>query len=310
MPVFPSQNLNSQKICESYPKLLQIYDTGIVLDGTGSQVQFLNLTASYALNCNCPSGSGGGTILHTGSTYPITASYALNCLCPPGESVTGSFCSSSVWTFNHNLGSQYVIVQTYDENDNQIIPEVINLYDENTAIIAFGVNACGKAIASLGGRTVVSKSYYLGTGSLYPITSSWSINSLSASYAPCNCPIMQTGSTYPITASWALYTVTSSYIQVSNVSYPIKTVTSDYNVVKGDYTILCNASGGRFDVKLPSATSVYSQIFNIKKIDTTGNHIHVYTSAGNYIDYDLTQSIAHRGTNMSVQSDGTQYWIL
>lgn len=279
MPVFPSQNLNSQKICESYPKLLQIYDTGIVLNGTGSQQQFLNVTASYALNC----------------------------LCPPGESVTGSFCSSSVWTFNHNLGSKYVIVQTYDENDNQIIPEIINLYDENTAIIAFGVNACGKAIASLGGRTVVSKSYYLGTGSLYPITSSWS---LTASYALNAGTPLYTGSTYPITASWALYTVTSSYIQVSNVSYPIKTVTNDYNVTQTDYTILCNASSNGFNVKLPSAASVNSQIFNIKKIDSTGNIINVYTSAGNYIDFDFTQSIAHRGTNMSLQSDGSQYWIL
>ena len=68
MPVFPSQNLNSQKICESYNKLLQYYDTGIVLDGTGSQKQFLNVTSSYALNC----------------------------LCPDGSSVTGSFCSSKI----------------------------------------------------------------------------------------------------------------------------------------------------------------------------------------------------------------------
>lgn len=282
MPVFPSQNLNSQKICESYPKLLQIYSGSLVLDGTGSLKQFLNVTSSYALNC----------------------------LCPPGESVTGSFCSSSIWTFNHNLGQKYVVIQTYDENNNQIIPEVVNLYDNDTAIISFGQNTCGTAVASLGGRTQVTRSFYLGTGSYYPITSSWSTNSVSASYAPCNCPIMHTGSTYPITASWALYTVTSSYIQVSNVSYPIKTVTNNYNIIKADYTILCNASGGTFDVKLPSATVVNSQIFNIKKIDTTGNHIHVYTSSGNYIDYDVTQSIAHRGTNMSVQSDGTQYWIL
>jgi hypothetical protein len=289
MPVFPSQNLNSQKICESYNKLLQYYDSGIVLDGTGSQVQFLNVTASYALNCNCPSGSGG-TTLNTGSTYPITsswaltASYALNCNCPiiDGSSVTGSFCSSSIWTFNHNLGNQYVVIQTYDEYNNQLIPEVINLYDENTAIIAFSRDTCGTAVASLGGLNRVTQSYYLGTGS-----------------------------TYPITASWALYTVTSSYIQVSGVTYPVRRIYNNYTVVRTtDYTILCDATSGSFNVVLPNPVG-NTNIYNIKKIDKTGHDVHVTVANASYIDYDVTQSISHRGTNMMVQSDGTnQYWIL
>lgn len=382
MPVFPSQNLNSQKICESYPKLLQIYDTGIVLDGTGSQQQFLNVTASYALNCNCPGGGGGAT-------------------------VTGSFCSSSVWTFNHNLGQKYVVIQTYDENDNQIIPEVVNLYDDNTAIIAFGVNACGTAVATTGGGTGGGGTS-LHTGSTYPITSSWAINVLTASYVGDSVtgtfytsstwtfvhnlndrpvvvqaydinynqlvpkeiiltndntsvlkfsvtqsgyviatrsgyrtvstgtvihtgstyPItsswsvtasyalnagtpLYTGSTYPITSSWALYTVTSSYIQVTGVSYPVKRIYNDYTIVRTtDYTLLCDASSGSFNVKLPNPVG-NTNIYNIKKIDSTGHDIHVIVANASYIDFDFTQSIRHRGTNMSVQSDGTnQYWIL
>lgn len=184
MPVFPTQNLETQKICESYNKLLQIYDTGIVLDGTGSQQKFLN------------------------------------------------------------------------------------------------------------------------------VTSSWSSQSISASYAPCNCPIMLTGSTYPITASWALNTITTSLIIVTNVSNPIKRVYSNYTITGLDYTILCDSTSGSFDVKLPSAASTSTRMFNIKKIDKSGHFINVTTQAGDYIDYDVTQSISHRGTNMSVQSDGIQYWIL
>ena len=280
MPVFPSQNLNSQKICESYNKLLQYYDSGIVLDGTGSQVQFLNVTSSYALNC----------------------------LCQDGRSVTGSFCSSSIWTFNHNLGNRYVIVQAYDNNNNQIIPEVINLYDENTAIIAFSQDNCGVAIASLGGLNRVTQSYYLGTGSTYPITASWA---QSASWAPCTCPLLQTGSTYPITSSWALYTATSSYIQVSGVTYPVRRIYNNYTVVRTtDYTILCDATSGSFNVVLPNPVG-NTNIYNIKKIDKTGHDVHVTVVNASYIDYDVTQSISHRGTNMMVQSDGTnQYWIL
>ena len=254
MPVFPSQNLNSQKICESYNKLLQYYDTGIVLDGTGSQKQFLNVTASYALNC----------------------------LCKDGRSVTGSFCSSSIWTFNHNLGSRYVVIQSYDQFNNQIIADVVNLYDENTAILSFGEDVCGTVVASLGGLNRVTQSYYLGTGS-----------------------------TYPITASWALYTQTSSYIQVSGVTYPVRKVYNNYTVVRTtDYTILCDATSGSFNIVLPNPVG-NTNTYNIKKIDRTGYCINVTVTNASYIDYDVTQSICHRGTNMTVQSDGTnQYWIL
>lgn len=445
MPVFPSQDLYGKKICETYQQLLQVYGNGLVLDGSGSQQQFLNVTASYALNCNCPPGSGSA--LYTGSTYPITSSWALNSLYSVtasyasnfGSSITQSFSASLIWTFNHNLGDRYVIIQTVDVNDNQLVPEVINLFDDNTAIIGFSVPTAGTAIATKGGVRIFSSSYgyyNLITGSTYPITSSWALNavnggtkiytgstypitaswSVSASYAPCSCPIMQTGSTYPITASWALnavtasylinsdsvvqcftgsnlwifshslnarpvvvqaydqynnqlipetiylyskdvailgfsnpetgcaiatrsglskvnisssncclqtgstypitaswaeYTITSSYIQVTGVSYPVKRIYNNYTVVKTtDYTILCDATSGSFDVKLPNPVG-NTNIYNIKKIDTSGHRINVTVTNASFIDYDLTQSIAHRGTNMVVQSDGTnQYWVL
>ncbi len=68
MPVFPSQNLNTQKICESYPKLLQVYSSSLVLDGTGSLKQFLDITASYALNVSSTSGTSGTSGLSYGTS--------------------------------------------------------------------------------------------------------------------------------------------------------------------------------------------------------------------------------------------------
>ena len=59
MSVFASQNLNNQKICESYPKLLQIYNGDLVLDGTGNLISSLNITASYALTPSGTSGTSG-----------------------------------------------------------------------------------------------------------------------------------------------------------------------------------------------------------------------------------------------------------
>jgi hypothetical protein len=68
MPQFPSQNLNTQKICESYPQLLQIYSSSLVLNGTGSQITFLNLTASYALNSPSTIGTSGTSGLSYGTS--------------------------------------------------------------------------------------------------------------------------------------------------------------------------------------------------------------------------------------------------
>ena len=410
MPVFPSQDLYGKKICETYQQILQVYDNNVVLDGSGSQKQFLDITASYALNCNCASGSiypsvsgsfissstwvfthslqtrpvlvqaydyffnqiipssivltndnvailtfpslesgyaiatrsglrtitsgsasscclqtgstypitasyalNGGTTLYTGSTYPITASWAISASFSLtasyiGDSVVGTFVSSSTWTFVHNLEARPVVIQAYDIYYNQIVPEDIVLTDDNTAILRFPISESGFAIATRSGFRTVVTGTPMYTGSYYPITSSWA---LSASYAPCSCPLLQTGSYYPITSSWAINTQTSSYIQVTGVSYPVKRIYNNYTIVRTtDYTILCDATSGEFNVKLPSPVG-NTNIYNIKKIDTSGHRINVTVTNASYIDYEFTQSIAHRGTNMTVQSDGTnQYWIL
>lgn len=315
MPVFPSQDLYAQKICESYQKLLQIYSGSIVLDGSGSQKQFLDITASYVLH-----GGGTGTTLNTGSYYPITsswainsitasyalnagttiytgsyypitsswainsinsitASYALNCGCE--ADVTQSFYNQSIWNFTHSLEQKDVILQTYNEFNELILPNTTKLIDDNHARFIFPVPVTGFAIAVRTGLRIVTRNFKPTTGSFYPITSSWAVNA-----------------------------VTASYVNTSNVKYSIKTINTNYTVNLTDYTILCNAGAGHLNVKLPAASATYEKIFNIKKIDLTGHNIHVTTTNGDYIDFDITQSIAHKGTNMSVHSDGTRYWIL
>lgn len=87
--------------------------------------------------------------------------------------------------------------------------------------------------------------------------------------------------------------------------------TSSYNVTFDDYTILCDATSGSMDIILPAPTvSTSGKLFNIKKIDSTGNLVNVYVSGSSYIDYSVTQSLTSRGTNLAVQSSTTQYWIL
>ena len=144
------------------------------------------LTASYALN-----GGSGGTTLVTGSLYPITsswaltASYSLNAVSQNiTNAVSGSFYSSSVWEFTHSLSSQPILIQTYDLNFNQIIPQNISLINSNVTRVNFPVSESGYVIASRSGLLVISSSVNndLITGSTYPITSSWALNSNTSSY--------------------------------------------------------------------------------------------------------------------------------
>ena len=146
------------------------------------------LTASYALN-----GGSGGTTLVTGSLYPITSSWALTAsfsLNAVSQNITnavsGSFYSSSVWEFTHSLSSQPILIQTYDLNFNQIIPQNISLINSNVTRVNFPVSESGYVIASRSGLQVISSSVTINndliTGSTYPITSSWSLNSNTSSY--------------------------------------------------------------------------------------------------------------------------------
>lgn len=258
MPEYPTENLTNQKICESYPKLLQIYNSDIVLNGTGSQVELLQITSSYSINS-------------------LSASYAPSNY---DNSITQSFVSQSIWNFTHSLEEKEILLQTFDENDELILPASTKLLDQNHARFTFPVHVTGYAVAMRGGMRVVD--YNLTTAATYPITSSWSNN-----------------------------TVTASYVNTNNVSYSVKKITGSYSVnQQSDYTLICDTTSGSFNLKLPTPSG-NTNIYNIKKIDSTGNYIHVTTSNGSNIDFDVTQSISHRGTNMTVQSDGQeQYWIL
>ena len=78
--------------------------------------------------------------------------------------------ASSTWTFNHNLGTKYPVFNIFDSNDDVIIPQRINVVDENTAVIYFSSARSGKAVASVGGDVVNSDS------SSFSVSSSFATN--------------------------------------------------------------------------------------------------------------------------------------
>ncbi len=169
----------------------EIQVTGIT-GGLTSSYALTTTTSSYALTAShALNGGSGGTTLVTGSLYPITSSWALTAsfsLNAVSQNITnavsGSFYSSSIWEFTHSLNSQPILVQTYDLDFNQIIPQNISLINSNITRVNFPISASGYVIASRSGLLVMSSSVNndLITGSTYPITSSWSLNSNTSSY--------------------------------------------------------------------------------------------------------------------------------
>ena len=110
--------------------------------------------------------AGNGVNLPFGGTGPVTIVAAAGTgeiLVLSGSNVTQSFVDQSTWTFNHNLGVRTPIIEVFDTNYNQVIPQNIQLVSTSSATIIFPTLESGFAVASVGGVTgnAVSSSYSL-----------------------------------------------------------------------------------------------------------------------------------------------------
>jgi hypothetical protein len=90
----------------------------------------------------------------------------------------------------------------------------------------------------------------------------------------------------------------------------LRTKTSGYTATATDYTILCNASGGAFTITLPAAASHTGRIYYIKKIDSSANTVTVDGNSSETIDDGLTAVLTVQYESITIQSDGSEWWIL
>ena len=101
-----------------------------------------------------------------------------------------------------------------------------------------------------------------------------------------------------------------SGVTISSNSSTTSAITSgSYNISPNyqNYAFICNVSAGNAYLNVPAASASLNTEYNFKKID---NSINTITVSGALIDNSSSQVISNQYTNMSIISDGSNYWII
>jgi hypothetical protein len=149
--------------------------TASYISGSGAGVGFpfsgsAVITGSLFVSSSFISGSFTGSLLGTASyasfsntaSYAVSSSYAtyaVSASSAPGFTTTKYQATPAVtWSFVHNLNTRNPLIQVYDTNYNQVIPNAIIGTDSITSTIYFDYSASGYAVASNGGGLLVTGS--------------------------------------------------------------------------------------------------------------------------------------------------------
>lgn len=108
-----------------------------------------------------------------------------------------------------------------------------------------------------------------------------------------------TGNAVTDTTKW------SKLSQTANIT----TKTSNFVVTASNDVILCDGSAGGFNVTLPAATGS-GKIYNIKKIDTTGNPITFVFNGSDTLDGDSAQSLDQPYIGVTIVDGGSGKWYI
>jgi hypothetical protein len=88
----------------------------------------------------------------------------------------------------------------------------------------------------------------------------------------------------------------------------IKTIAA--TLTPADSTIFANAGAGAFTITLPSATAIAGRIYTIKKVDNGSNAVTIGTTSSQTIDSAATYVLLAANKYITVQSDGTNWYII
>lgn len=102
-------------------------------------------------------------------------------------------------------------------------------------------------------------------------------------------------------------------VSLQKLQLPIRIVNTSTTVLDSDFTIEADASVANIIITLPTAASQFDgvahvgTIYNIKKIDPTGNSVTIQPQGTDKIDELGNVVITAQDVSYMLQSDGTKY---
>jgi len=90
----------------------------------------------------------------------------------------------------------------------------------------------------------------------------------------------------------------------------IRVITSSTTATATDYTILADATSGVVNITLPVASTVSRRIYEVKKIDSSANLVSLIASGVDTIDGMSSFSMSVQWQATTVQSNGTNWFVL
>lgn len=94
------------------------------------------------------------------------------------------------------------------------------------------------------------------------------------------------------------------------IATPLGAKTGAYTLTATDAIITADATGGAFNVTLPTAASITGRQYTIKRINTGANAVTVNTTSSQTIDGATTYSLSAQYKYVSVVSDGANWLIV
>lgn len=89
----------------------------------------------------------------------------------------------------------------------------------------------------------------------------------------------------------------------------IVTKTGDYTLTTSDDVVLVDASGGNRTITLPAVSGIAGTVYEVKKIDSSGNTVTLDGNGSETIDGQTTQVITAQYTSITVITDGSAWYI-
>lgn len=90
----------------------------------------------------------------------------------------------------------------------------------------------------------------------------------------------------------------------------VTTITGNTTLTTANDVVLCDCSGGAITVTLPAAATRTGKMFDIKKIDSSGNAATIDGNGSETIDDVTTKILASQYNSVTVMSDGSEWWVL